>query len=582
MNLRSVYLAAILVVITLGVYYPSISAPFNSLDDHLLVTHLINKNYFSLSEHFFPGGTSEYYRPLSTLSFELDKYLWGLVESFMHLENILLHVINVLLVFFIARNLSGREGPAARVVPFLAAGCFALHPINTEAVNWISARTDLLAGSFAYAALLLLLIALKRQQLIWGGLGAVVLFLGCLSKETALFLLPGVFFLLMLRNDSWGFCPRIPKRSFRLALLFVYGIAPLGYFCLRWIALHRDRGIQNTVKLVTEAVTAPQAASAQPSGSSWGRLMQAVDAAGFYCKKMFLPFPLNFGIATVDSRYFFLGILLFVLVVWLVWRRTPVSALLLTSIALGSSALLVVVTALGWVPIAERYMYVVTGPFAIAMTFFIADLIKTLQAKRVVAFLVVFFFAGSAYATVTRNMIWQSNLALFEDTVRKSPDFPTVENELAMALIENNRKAEAMEILESIQVPSSQASSLNRMTVYYERGEYQLARQFLQERLEKGGAYEITILEFLIRISYDMINRSDDNERKREILLEIQSWLTRLEEVTHNSFVWYRLGRVALSLGDKKQAKGSFKEAARRLPKDSLYKAPAKKLAETL
>jgi uncharacterized protein HemY len=89
-------------------------------------------------------------------------------------------------------------------------------------------------------------------------------------------------------------------------------------------------------------------------------------------------------------------------------------------------------------------------------------------------------------------------------------------------------------------------------------------------------------LEFLIRISYDMINRSDDNERKREILLEIQSWLTRLEEVTHNSFVWYRLGRVALSLGDKKQAKGYFKEAARRLPKDSLYKAPAKKLAETL
>ena len=582
MNLRAGYLAALLIVITLGVYYPSLSAPFNSLDDRLLVTHLINKNYFSLSQHFFPGGTSEYYRPLSTLSLEMDKYLWGLVESFMHLENILLHAINVLLIFFIARILSSAEERTNKVVPFLAAGCFALHPLNTEAVNWISARTDLLAGTFTYASLLFLLLALQRQRLLWGVLGAFLLFLGCLSKEPALFLLPGVFFLLLLRRDSWGFCPRLPKLSFRLALLFVYSLASFGYLCLRWFALHRDRGIQNTVRLVTEVVNAAPAESVHSSVPVGERLMQAVEAAGFYVKKLFIPFPLNFGIATVDSRYFFLGVIVLLLLLWLAWRRTLVSALLLTSVSLGSSALLVVVTALGWVPIAERYMYIVCGPFVIAMTFVLAHMTRDLQAKKAVALVVCLFFAGSAYATVTRNLIWQSNLTLFEDTVRKSPEFPTAKNELAMALIQNNRKDEAMEILESIQVPSSQASSLNKMTVYYERGEYEQARQFLLERLEAGGPYEIKILEFLITISHEMIDRSEDDARKRELLFEIKAWLTRLEKVTHNSFIWYRLGRVAMLLGDNKQAQIYFMQAAERLPKDSLYKAPAKKLAETL
>ena len=227
-------------------------------------------------------------------------------------------------------------------------------------------------------------------------------------------------------------------------------------------------------------------------------------------------------------------------------------------------------------------MYVASGPFTIAMVFAMAHVVKTFQAKKVVALAVIFLFAGSAYATVSRNLIWQSNLALFEDTVRKSPDFPTAKNELAMALITHNRNDEALEILESIEVSSTQASSLNKMTVYYERGEYEKARQFLLEKLEKPSSYEIIILEFLITITRKMIDRSENIEQKREFFLELKSWLLRLEKITHNPFVWYRLGRVALALDDKLQAQKYFSEAAKRLPENSLYKAPAEKLAKTL
>jgi cytochrome c-type biogenesis protein CcmH/NrfG len=59
-------------------------------------------------------------------------------------------------------------------------------------------------------------------------------------------------------------------------------------------------------------------------------------------------------------------------------------------------------------------------------------------------------------------------------------------------------------------------------------------------------------------------------------------WLERLEKLTHNSFHWYRLGRVHLFMKNRAEAQRCFAEAAKRMPKDSIYYAPAAKLAHDL
>ena len=76
-----------------------------------------------------------WYRPLTLLSLGLDFQLFGEVPWGYHLTNVLLHVVNSLLLYALARDLLG-EGRAA----LWAALLYASHPFQTEVVAWVSAR----------------------------------------------------------------------------------------------------------------------------------------------------------------------------------------------------------------------------------------------------------------------------------------------------------------------------------------------------------------------------------------------------------------------------------------------------------
>src|SRR5713101_4374894 len=97
-------------------------------------------------------------RPLVNLSYAIDRALWGAAPFGFHLTNLLLHVLNVGLLFLIARRLvedqqrtqSSEPGvlnaepetrnlqPRPLAVAFAAAALFAVHPMMTEAVGYIS------------------------------------------------------------------------------------------------------------------------------------------------------------------------------------------------------------------------------------------------------------------------------------------------------------------------------------------------------------------------------------------------------------------------------------------------------------
>jgi cytochrome c-type biogenesis protein CcmH/NrfG len=95
-------------------------------------------------------------------------------------------------------------------------------------------------------------------------------------------------------------------------------------------------------------------------------------------------------------------------------------------------------------------------------------------------------------------------------------------------------------------------------------------------------AQEIHALEMLLKITGEMAQKTDNPELRRNYFLEMAEWLKRLQELSRNPFHWYRLGRIYLWLGEKAEASRCFSQAARRLPPDSPYIAPAKKLAEDL
>jgi tetratricopeptide (TPR) repeat protein len=98
---------------------------------------------------FFSG----HYQPLSWLTLAINYHFWGLQPSGYHLTNLMLHVANAVVFYFIARRLLAAARPEAggadlTVAGVLAALLFAVHPLRVESVAWVTERRNVLASLF--------------------------------------------------------------------------------------------------------------------------------------------------------------------------------------------------------------------------------------------------------------------------------------------------------------------------------------------------------------------------------------------------------------------------------------------------
>src|SRR2546425_2967135 len=166
-----------LVVIVFLCYANSLGNEF-VFDDYLLV--LGNERIRSLNS----GLLLNSYRPIRDISYAIDFALWGERAFGFHLTNIVIHAANVLLVFALIRRFT-----ESLLTATLAALIFAVHPIQTDAVTYISGRRDLLFTFFYLLAFHSYLTYYRKR---WS-LEAVVYFvlffllwaLSLLSKEMA-------------------------------------------------------------------------------------------------------------------------------------------------------------------------------------------------------------------------------------------------------------------------------------------------------------------------------------------------------------------------------------------------------------
>jgi hypothetical protein len=164
-------------------------------DDHALLEHNLTLDHPTFTRVWLRdlwcciGGNNQtgYYRPLLTMTFLLDRALFDRDPAGPHVQSLLWHLVVVGLVSALLRD---RVGPVRANV---AALLFGLHPIQSEAVMWISARNDLMSAAGVLAALL----ALDRKR---PTLATIATLAACLSKENA-FALP---LLAWLWRRAWG------------------------------------------------------------------------------------------------------------------------------------------------------------------------------------------------------------------------------------------------------------------------------------------------------------------------------------------------------------------------------------------
>ena len=91
----------------------------------------------------FTRGDAANWHPLTWLSHMLDVQIYGLNPGAHHLTNVLFHIVNTLLLFWLLYRMTGGLGRSAFV-----AALFAVHPLHVESVAWVSERKDVLSTLF--------------------------------------------------------------------------------------------------------------------------------------------------------------------------------------------------------------------------------------------------------------------------------------------------------------------------------------------------------------------------------------------------------------------------------------------------
>ncbi len=496
----------ILILLTVLVFANTLKNGF-VYDDSAYVVH--NHHIRDIS-HFFSYFTSlqtyqstgaegqfKVYRPLVTASFALDYAIWKLNPVGYHLTNILLHALAGILIYICVIMLFRNS-----MIAFISALIFLMHPVQVEAVSWISGRGNMLYAIFSILTLIAWIRytqCLKKQYIIYALLFYT---LALFSKEMALSVIPlmALAFMFMPNNDS------IKSLIMRLIPFIIISIA---YLIIR--------------TTVIGAITQREL---------WGGSYDATFATMtkvllMYWIKLLLPLKLN--------------VLPRVTVIPSLLTATAVACVLLVSVCtyfcginkktsqtIRFGFLWII---LGLLPVsniiplralfAERFLYLSVAGFGCI----VAYLFSKIPSRKISFILFLIFVTGLGLKTIKRNTDWQSNNTLWQSVldidpenanayngiameylkendieqaeqnlqtaIQYAPDNPYINNNMALVLLRQGKKHEALKLfIKTLQLDSTQALAYHNVgLLYLEENNYKQALPYLEKALELDNNY---------------------------------------------------------------------------------------------
>jgi tetratricopeptide (TPR) repeat protein len=408
--------AALIAIAVLGAYANSLSGEF-VLDDHLAIES--NASIRHLGAAWFPpanGPTGG--RPLLNLSFALNRALGGTNVQGYHAVNILIHLLAALTLFGLVRRtlpqpgLESRFGADATWLAAAIAAVWALHPLSTEVVSYVSQRSESMAGLFY----LLTIYGLVRGAASpapsgWKILSVSACLLGILSKETiatapVMAFLYDRTFLAGSFREAWR-----RRRGFYLALAATW--LPLAF-------LMSSLG-QRGIKLGR-------------SGVAWRYALTSCRSVFLYLKLSLWPHPLVFDYGQALARS-----------PAEVWPEAAVLALLLAAAALalirypklgfaGAWFFIVLAPASSVIPIPEQPTAENRAYLALAAVVSLGALGLYARFGRRGFALIAAWALLLGCLTAGRNRDYRTELRLLADTIMKRPDCARAHCNLGRAL----------------------------------------------------------------------------------------------------------------------------------------------------
>ena len=448
-----------------------------------------------------------YYRPLQMVTYRLTAEVFGFDARAFHAVNVAFHVISALLALALFYTLTGRMGLA-----FAAAALFAVHPIHSEAVDWIAALPDIGCTVFFLLAFLFFVLARgrpaqprpaeppRRVPVLPFAASYAAFAAALLWKETAVVFPLVVMAYVFCLDDVAALIPRL-RDALKLSLPYwcILGL----YFLLR-------------LRVLGSFVSSQRGWI--PSRFEFG--LTALNLISAYCWKLLAPIQLNayylfVPVRTLQDPRAITAILFLVLAASAILyglRRAPLASFAALWVFVTLIPVLIVY-AVGRNVFAERYLYLPSVGFCFLMVLMAAWAgrllpvrFRSFVAAAVLAVVLLLFTAR----TFARNPDWKDDSALFTRTLESSPDAPFVQIMVA-AVQPNNaegRISAESHYLRAISLAESEAppewleavvAGEGLAAIYAARGDFDAAlRALAQVRAADPGNLEVDGEEGLI------------------------------------------------------------------------------------
>ncbi len=398
------------------IFSPTINIYFLA-DDFAYIQLFHSKPFGYFTKLFFSelsdgiwGYALDELRPIYALSYKLQYYLSGISPAGYHVTNIVTHAINSILVFSIVNTLTqGRKW-----IALVAGMLFAVAPVQSDTISWISAKTDSLGALFYLSAFYFFIqfraTSLRRYYFF----SIVMCALGLFTKETLVTLpimlvLYGLFF---QRSNVNNLNSRITKPLLTYAPYFILTFI---YLYLRWVAFG------NLVREYKLGIT---------------ELKEFLLRQSTYLNHLLLPFDALIENKPLDHRFniIIVGVMIGMFITWsfyLIRDRAKYTQAIVCVLYFGLIWYLITIPPFFTVPYsAPRHLYLTSAGTYIAIAFLIFPFSSKVPTKITLARLLttIFLISIYGYTLVKDNSYWVKAGAISEkatlDIVRLSENIP--------------------------------------------------------------------------------------------------------------------------------------------------------------
>jgi Tfp pilus assembly protein PilF len=419
------------------------------------------------------------YRPVLMATFAMNYSLGGLNVFGYHLINFLIHTLSAILIYFITlfflRKPGGEGEPnpgRSQMAGLFAALIFAVHPVQTESVTYITGRSSSLIGLFFLGSFWAYLQYGLKKRVRHLFLSSFSYAFALLVKETAI-TLP----VLLILFNSFFPLQRTWKR--RLFSILPHFLLTAIYFAMR---IHLFGSLQN---------------NSPPIRPLYDQLLTQLRAWVHYLGTLLVPLNLNVDYDFAISHSFLepqviLSVFILALVAMIIWKISK------SIPAVGFFALWFTVTLLptsSVIPledvITDRWLYLPSVGYAVILALVVERIFRAKVRTGSRAGKLVFFFLCAlmvelyGVATLLRNFTWTTDWTLWEDAAAKSPNKSRPHIGLGLAMTNAGHIEEAIgEFKKAIQLdPEDGRAYLNLGYIYFRQGKLREAAQAFKKAM---------------------------------------------------------------------------------------------------